>query len=153
MGKTHTLYHLKYRCLQTKGQLIPIYAVMPKRSTGFLELYREIVQAFLSAEMRDYLGKQLVDLSQSSKGASVALHPMFSRSPGIVRALLAIRNGDIEETTAAMQWLSAQPGLPARAMNSIGVTYRIKTPEDAISALSSLINLAIWVVKIRGNLY
>ena len=56
MGKTHTLYHLKYRCLQTKGQTIPIYAVMPKRSTGFLELYREIVQAFLSAEMRDYLG-------------------------------------------------------------------------------------------------
>src|SRR5688500_9084733 len=44
MGKTHTLYHLKYRCTQTKGQIIPIYAVMPKRSTGFLELYREIVQ-------------------------------------------------------------------------------------------------------------
>jgi hypothetical protein len=144
MGKTHTLYHLKYRCLRTKGQIIPIYAVMPKRSTGFLELYREIVQAFLSFEMRDYLGKQLVDLGQNSKGASLALHPMFSKSPGVVKALLAIRNGSIDETTAAMQWLSAQPGLDSRSMKSIGVTYRIKTPEDAIAALSTLINLAIW---------
>ena len=147
MGKTHTLYHLKYRCLQTKGQIIPIYAVMPKRSTGFLELYREIVQAFLSAEMRDYLGKQLVELGQNSKGASIALHPMFSKSPGVVRALLTMRNEDIEQTTVAMQWLTAQQGLDSRSMKSIGVTYRIKTPEDAIAALSALINLAVWSAK------
>ena len=144
MGKTHTLYHLKYHCLQTDGQIIPIYAVMPKRSTGFIELYREIVQAFLSEEMRDFLGKQLIDLGQNSKGASVALHPMFSKSPGVVKALLAIRNGDIEQTTAAMQWLIAQPGLPGSATRAIGVNYRIRTPEDAISALSSLINLSLW---------
>jgi hypothetical protein len=144
MGKTHTLYHLKYRCQQTNGQLIPIYAVMPKRSTGFLELYREIVQAFLSAEMRDYLGKQLVELGQSSRGASIALHPMFSKSPGVVKALLSMRNGDIEETTSAMQWLTAQPGLPSSSMKLVGVTYRIRTPEDAIDALSALINLAAW---------
>jgi hypothetical protein len=152
MGKTHTLYHLKYRCGQSGGQIIPIYAAMPKRSTGFLELYREIVQAFLSAEMRDYLGKQLMDLGQNSKGSSVALHPMFFKSPGVVKALLAMRNGDIEETTAAMQWLTAQPGLPAPAMKSIGVTYRIKTPEDAINALSALINLSLWGGKQRKQL-
>jgi hypothetical protein len=144
MGKTHTLYHLKYRCLQTNGQIIPIYAVMPKRSTGFLELYREIIQAFLGADLREYLGKQLVELGQTTKGTSVALHPMFSKSPGVVKALLAIRNGDIEETTTAMQWLTAQPGLPASAMRAIGVTYRIKTPEDGIAALSSLIDLCTW---------
>jgi len=152
MGKTHTLYHLKYRCGQTGRQIIPIYAAMPKRSTGFLELYREIVQAFLSAEMRDYLGRQLVDLGQNTKGASVALHPMFSKSPGVVKSLLAIRNGDIEETTAAMQWLTAQPGLPSAAMKSIGVTYRIKTPEDAINALSALINLSLWGGKKQKQL-
>jgi len=152
MGKTHTLYHLKYRCSQTGGQIIPIYAVMPKRSTGFLELYREIVQAFLGAELRDYLGKQLVDLGQSIKGSSVSLHPMFSKSPGVVKALLTIRNGDIEETTAAMQWLTAQPGLDARSMKSIGITYRIRTPEDAINALSSLVNLAVWGGKQQKQL-
>ena len=65
----------------------------------------------------------------------MALHPMFSKSPGVVNALLAIRSGNIEETTAAMQWLIAQPGLPGSAMRAIGVTYRIKTPEDAISSL------------------
>lgn len=147
MGKTHTLYHLKYRCSQTKGQIIPIYAVMPKRSTGFLELYREIIQAFLSAEMRDYLGRQLVDLGQFSHASSIALHPMFSRSPGVVRALLAMRNNDIEDTTAAMQWLAAQPGLDSKSMKNLGLTYRIKSPEDAISALSALINLSVWGTK------
>jgi hypothetical protein len=152
MGKTHTLYHLKYRCSQTKGQIIPIYATMPKRSTGFLELYREIVQAFLSADMRDYLGRQLMDLGQNSKGASIALHPMFSKSPGVVRALLAMRNEDIEQTTTAMQWLTAQQGLDARSMKTIGVSYRIKTPEDAISALSALINLAVWGGKQQKQL-
>jgi hypothetical protein len=152
MGKTHTLYHLKYLCSQTKGQIIPIYAVMPKRSTGFLELYREIGQSFLSAEMRDYLGKQLVDLGQNSKGSSIALAPIFSKSPGVVNALLAIRNGNIEETTAAMQWLTAQPGLPASVMKSVGVTYRIKTPEDAINALCALINLSLRGGKQRKQI-
>jgi hypothetical protein len=147
MGKTHTLYHMRYRCLQPNSQIIPIYVVMPKRSTGFLELFREIVQAFLSYEMRDYLGKQLIDLGQTYKSESVALHPMFSKSPGVVRALLAIRGKNIEETTTAMQWLSGQPGLPGWALNSIGVTYRIKTPEDAISVLSALINLATFSTK------
>jgi len=77
---------------------------------------------------------------------------MFSKSPGVVKALLAIRNGDIEQTTAAMQWLTAQPGLPALAMKSIGVTYRIKTPEDAIAALSSLINLTVFGGKQQRQL-
>jgi hypothetical protein len=144
MGKTHTLYHLKYRCQQTKGQLIPIYAVMPKRSTGFLELYRAIVQAFLNEEMREYLGKQLIELSQASKGVSIALHPMFSKSPGVVKALLAIRNGDIEETSSAMQWLSGQPGLDSRIVRLLGINSRIRTPEEAINSLSALINLAVW---------
>jgi hypothetical protein len=152
MGKTHTLYHLKYRALQTSGQIIPIYTVMPKRSTGFLELYREIIQAFLSTELRDYLGKQLVELGQTIKGASVALHPMFSKSPGVVKALLSIRNGDIEETTTAMQWLSAQPGLDTRALKSIGISYRIKAPEDAINALSAIINLSVWGGKKQRQL-
>lgn len=143
MGKTHTLYYLKQHCQKTVGQIIPIYTVMPKRSTGFLELYREIVQAFLSTEMREYLGRQMIDLGQNSMVTSIALHPIFSKSPGVVKALLAIRNGSIEETTTAMQWLTAQPGLDARSMKTIGITYRIKTPEDAINSLSTLINLAI----------
>ena len=77
---------------------------------------------------------------------------MFSKSPGVVKALLVIRNGDIEETTNAMQRLTAQPGLPSSAMKSIGVTYRIKTPEDAINVLSSLINLSVWGGKQQRQL-
>jgi hypothetical protein len=139
MGKTHTLYHIKYRCLQTKGMLVPVYTVMPKRSTGFIELYREIVQSL----PYEYLRRQLHEVSHNYKG-NVALHPMFQRSPGVVRALLAIDPEDTESSAAAMQWLAAQPGLSKHEMSLIDVTYRIKTPEDAINALDALVKLATF---------
>ena len=139
MGKTHTLYHLKYRCLQTKGVLVPVYTVMPKRSTGFIELFREIVQSL----PYEYLRKQLQEVGRGYKG-NVALHPMFHRSPGVVRALLAIDPDDIESSTAAMQWLAAQSAFSKHEMSLVNVTYRIKTPEDAINALDALVKLATF---------
>jgi len=141
MGKTHTLYHLRYRCKNSKEtpQIIPIYAVIPKRSTGFLELYREIVQGL----PYDFLRKQLQKIGNNHSG-SVALHPMFQRSPGVVKALLSMNPDDIETSTTAMQWLAAQPGLSSSDLSLINVSYRIKTPEDAINALSALTSLACY---------
>ena len=139
MGKTHTLLHLQHLCQQTPGRLIPVYAVMPKRTRGFLEVHRAIV----SEMPYDFLGEQLVKVGSSWSG-SLTLHPMFSRSPGVVNAILAIRSGDAEKATAARQWLIAQPGLTARHLRIVGVTYRIKTPEDAINALTALTRLATF---------
>ena len=141
MGKTHTLYHIRYRCqnIKTTPLLIPIYAVMPKRSTGFLELYREIVQGL----PYEFLRKQIQKVGSVTRG-SVSLHPMFSRSPGVVKALLAMNPDDIETSTTAMQWLAAQPGLSKSDLNLIDVSYRIKTPEDGINALSALTSLACY---------
>lgn len=141
MGKTHTLYHLSYRCNNSKDtpQIIPVYAVLPKRSTGFLELYREIVQGL----PYEYLRKQLQKIGNNLSG-SVALHPMFQRSPGVVKALLSMNPDDIEASTTARQWIAAKPGLTTSDLSLIKVTYRIKTPEDAINALSALTNLACY---------
>ena len=139
MGKTHTLLHLQHLCQQTQGRLTPVYAVMPKRARGFLEVYRMIV----SGLPYDFLGDQLVKVGSSWSG-SLALHPMFSKSPGVVNAILAIRSGDAEKATFARQWLIAQPGLTARHLRTVGVTYRIKTPEDAINALTALTRLATF---------
>ena len=139
MGKTHTLLHLRHLCQQTQGRLIPMYAVLPKRARGFLEVYRAIV----SELPHDFLGEQLVRVGASWSG-SLTLHPLFSRSPGVVSALLAMRSGDVEKGTTARQWLIAQPGLTARHLRAVGVTYRIKTPEDAINALTALTRLATF---------
>ena len=139
MGKTHTLFHLRHSCQQTQDRLIPVYAVMPKQVRGFLEVYRAVA----SELPYHFLGEQLVKVGSSWSG-SLALHPMFSRSPGVVSALLAIRSGDAEKGTTARQWLMAQPGLTARHLRTVGVTYRIKTPEDAINALSALTRLATF---------
>jgi len=147
MGKTHTLLHIKHLCSQTGSTLVPIYAVMPNRPASFLDIYRAIV----SELPYEFLGEQLVKVGYQAPGG-VALHPMFARTPGLVNALLAIRSGEIERTTAARQWLSAQPGLGARELRTINVTYRIKTAEDAIQALTALTKLATFNAKTPAKL-
>lgn len=141
MGKTHTLYHIRYRCqsIKTTPLLIPVYAVMPKRSTGFLELYREIVQGL----PYDFLHQQIQKIGSATRG-SVVHAPMFSRSPGVVKALLAINSEDIEMNTTAKRWLAAQKGLSKSDLNLLGISYQIKTPEDGINALSALTSLACY---------
>ena len=138
MGKTHTLLHLQHLCGQTQGRLIPVYAVMPKRARGFIDVYRAIV----SELPYDFLGEQLVRVGNSWTG-SLTSHPMFSRSPALVNAIIAMRSGDAEKAAVARQWLVAQPGLTARQLRTIGVTYRIRTPEDAVNTLTALTRLAI----------
>lgn len=139
MGKTHTLFHLQHLCRQTNGILVPVYVVMPNKPGGFLDVYREIVAGLPF----DYLGDQIVKLGSGNPGG-VSLHPIFAKSPGVVSAILALRRGEIETTMVAIQWLKAQPGLSSKDMRSIGVSYRIKTAEDAMQALTTLTKLATF---------
>lgn len=139
MGKTHTLMHLRYLCSKTAFALIPVYVVLPSKPVGFLDTYRAIATELPF----EYLGEQLLRVGAGSPGG-VAQHPMFTRTPGVVNALLAIRSGDSERVMAARQWLTAQPGLGARDLRTLNVTYRIKTAEDAIQALTTLTQLAAY---------
>ncbi len=139
MGKTHTLLHLQHLANQTKGKLIPVYAVMPKKATGFLDLYRAIVTEL----PYDFLGEQLIKVGNSA-GGSVAQHPIFRKSPGVVNALLKIRAHDMVLETIARQWLAGQPGLSNSDRKALGVTYAIRTADQAISALTALTLLATF---------
>ncbi|MEN4042127.1 MAG: DUF2791 family P-loop domain-containing protein [Anaerolineaceae bacterium] len=136
MGKTHTLYHIQHQCQNTQGKLVPVYVSMPSKPKGFLDLYRAIIQAL----PYDYIGDQFVRVGAlSPKG--VAFHTYFEKVPGVVNALLAIRNADIERSSIALQWLSAQPGLSASDLRQIGIRNQIKNPDDAITLLSALTKL------------
>jgi hypothetical protein len=139
MGKTHTLLHIQHLCELTQGRLIPVYAVMAQRPSGFLDLYRAIVSVF----PHDLIADRLVEIGRTWSG-SLHDHPLFSKSPGIVSALLAMRGADPAVAVTARQWLIGQPGLSARDLRAVGVTYRIKTAEDAINALSALTALAVF---------
>jgi hypothetical protein len=108
-------------------------------SDGFIDVYREIVAAL----PLEHLSEQLIKIGSGS-GASITMNPMFIRAPGVVAALLAIRRGEIESGTTALQWLKAQPGLTSTDLHRIGVTYRIKTTEDAIHTLQALTKLATY---------
>ncbi len=147
MGKTHTLLHLDHLCRQTKGRLVPVYTVMPNRPTGFLDLYRAIV----SAMPFDLLKDQRVKMGANVSG-SLTNHPVFVKSPGVINALRLVDSEDLELSIAARQWLTAQPGLGSSDLRKIGVTYRIKTPEDAINTLTALASLATFQVQPTGKL-
>jgi hypothetical protein len=146
MGKTHTLLHIRHLCQGSRGQLVPIYAVMPGKPTGFIDLYRAIV----SELPYEFLGDQLIKVGTGYP--SVALHPMFAKSPGVVNALLAVRRGELEESMAARQWLAAQPGLSSHDLRAVKVSYRIKTAEDAVNALTALTRLATFRSGSRAKL-
>lgn len=147
MGKTHTLLHIQHLCRQTKNGLITVYAPMPTKARGFIEVYRAIV----SQMPYDFLGKQLRKVGSTCSG-SVKLHAMFRQSQGVVNALLAINDNDAEKASAAHQWLVAQPGLTARHLRTVGVSYRIKTPEDAVNALSAMTSLATFGSRFPSKL-
>lgn len=147
MGKTHTLLHLRHLARQTRGKLIPVYTVMPRRSRGFLDLYRVVVTELPF----QFLGEQLIKVG-SGYPESLTLHPMFRRSPGIVNAILAIRSGETEKATTGRQWLMGQPGLLARDLRTVGVTYRIRTPEDALNSLAALTRLATYGANTSAKL-
>jgi len=139
MGKTHTLLHIHHLCQQTDGNLVPVYAKMPDRIRKFLDVYQAIVSAFPYR----FLGEQLVRLGNSWSG-SLTLHPSFSKSPGVIRALLAIRSGDAEKVATARQWIIGKPGIPTSHLRRIGLTYRIKTAQDALNALGALTTLVTF---------
>lgn len=139
MGKTHTLLHLQHLCQRTQGRLIPVYAGMAQRPKGFLDLYRAVVPEFPF----ELLGHQLVTIGNTWSG-SLQRHPMFAKSPGVVNALLAMRGGDGTVAALARQWIIGQPGLLAADLRAIGVSYRIRTPEDAVNALSALTSVATF---------
>ena len=147
MGKTHTLMHLCHLCRQTKNHLIPVYAVMPKQPTKFLDVYRAIAMELPYA----FLGEQLVKVG-NNVGGSVKTSPLFAKAPGVDSALLAMRKDDSELETIARQWLAAQPGLSKPQLKAIDVNYVIKTPEEAINALTALTKLATFKIEPVGKL-
>jgi len=142
MGKTHALLHLCHLCRQTKNRLLPIYAVMPRQPTKFLDVYRAIVTELPYG----YLGQQLIRVGNHVGGA-VKSSPLFARAPAVVSALLAMRKDDSELETIARQWLAAQPGLSKSQLKAIDVNYVIKTPEEAINALTALTKLATFKIE------
>ena len=66
MGKTHTLLHLQHLCRETDGRLIAVYAVMPRRAAGFLDVYRVIV----SELPLHFLGDQLLKVGRRWQGST-----------------------------------------------------------------------------------
>lgn len=142
MGKTHTLYHIEYLCKTRFPQVIPVYAVLPKQARGFLDIYRAVATALPLETLQERLVA-----AGNNWPRDLCLHPLFVENPDVANALLATLGGDPVKLIAARQWLGAQSGLPKASQSQIGVIRMIRTPEDAVGALTVLSRLLVWNTK------
>ncbi len=136
MGKTHTLLYMKHLCESSYPSLKPAYAVLPKQSKGFLDVYRAIMEGLLALPLYE----ELQSLSRTWK-RHLTRHPIFKEFPDIVHAIIGLESNDHKEASLSRQWMSATKGLRISDIRNIGISQRISSPEDGIAALTAIVRL------------
>lgn len=139
MGKTHTLLYMKHLCESGYSSLKPAYAVLPKRSKGFLDVYRAIVEGLLGLTLYE----ELQSLGRSWK-RHLTRHPIFKEFPDIVHAIIGLESDDYKEASLSRQWMTATKGLRISDIRSLGISQRISSPENGIAALTAIMRLLSW---------
>ena len=121
-GKTHTLMHLRHHGLET-GAFRAIYALLPNSTTSFVSLYSSIV-----AEM---------DWAAVAAGLPKA-HTWVGHAMSVTLDWLA-SPVDAVRRNLASRWLRADR-LSAKECERLGVPQPLKTVDDAVEALTMVIN-------------
>lgn len=134
MGKTHTLFHIEHLCKTKFRDLVPVYTMLPKQPKGFTDLYRAIAAAL----PYDLLRERLVDVGRDMH--DVSSHVLFTDFPDVANALLSTFSQDARKANLARQWLTAQR-IRQRDLAILDVTRNIRSPEDAVAALTILTRL------------
>ncbi len=135
-GKTHTLKHIRQRCLDQRHLgIIPIYAVMPKQLRSFLEVYQAIManldlNALAEAFARVYRAtseRKLVD-------------GWFSYVPDAISALRMMQSDRTQDRLLATEWLRGTK-FARRGLDTLGVTRYVRTTDEAVAIVSGLTRL------------
>jgi hypothetical protein len=124
-GKTHALLHLAHLAAQHED-LVPLYVVTPKGVRSFVDVYKAIADAALESSVATDAGRWLFE------------HRERSTESDVERALLRLAAYGKGDSETAAAWIRAQK-VPMRDLHQIGITARIETAADAVTALNRLI--------------
>jgi len=132
-GKTHTVYYLANRCSEEGRRLLPIYAELPRESSGFVDLYRATISQFPIERLIDAY------LEHATRPTG---KPGFTRAldPDLHNALAQAALGGRPVQVLLNQWLLGN-SLSAASHRELGVGGRISTTEKCASILADVITL------------
>lgn len=137
-GKTHTLKYIAKSLTENENsQVIPIYAVMPRQLSGFVDVYKAVI-AGLDLEQ---IGRMTIEALRKSGSRRTLATALFPNIPDALSALQSLQSEHENIRRVAAQWLRASKELTKRDLNSIEVTQRIRTTDDAVFVISGLLKI------------
>jgi len=133
-GKTHTLRFLEHQAM-VNGDILPVYAVMPKLSRSFVELYGAIARSFDLTKAANAL--LALRTSDGDQMASVVIGDW----PDLLPALTLYGSGGPTDHEFVRRWLVADRGLSKADLRRVGIGQEIRTSDHAVAALTAMSRL------------
>lgn len=136
-GKTHTLLYIRQEAAaQGKHAMLPVYAALPRAGRSFVDVYRAIARALDVGTLR-----MAFEMATEHVGREEVERRLRDKWPDMVQCLRMLAMGGEVQQQTAMNWLLAEPGLTRKDLVGASLTGRIRTTDEAVLALSSLVEL------------
>lgn len=134
-GKTHTLRYIEQLARDRYKTLVPVYAVFPKATKGFLDLYQLTVTHLDFEMLRTAYEEIYTDVN-----GSLFLRRMRFDFPDLALVFRKLLGAPESEEDLCIRWLKASE-LDRRSLRSIGIAKPISSSEDAVNVLAWLIQI------------
>jgi hypothetical protein len=134
-GKSHTMKHMQHLCRHTYTEVLPIYTELPRRISSFLDLYKFFVDALGSELVRELA----IDVYLKNTDLEI-IKKLKSTYEEFSRMLEHLATGNDEEELIAWRWLSVK-SVRNSEFRKYGIAKRIEHSDDAVRALSALVQL------------
>jgi hypothetical protein len=136
VGKTHALLFLRQILLEDHLNMFPIYAVLPKETHSFIDIYRAIVNSITVEQLRD------IYKSIEKNATTVIPNPMIGEKwNSVLLVLRALTLGSEAYRETAIKWILADQSLSRQELIAASLPDKIRTTDDAIAVISTLIKL------------
>jgi len=133
-GKSHTLQHMAYLCMEKYQGLHPVYTVFPKAVSSFLDFYQSLMRPLDV----DLLIDQYASLTRGTSPGQ--LQRALGMPADLLTILKYLHIGDERSRDIALQWLRAEkPHLAT--LRSMGINSRIQSTDDAVQVLRCIVRL------------
>ncbi len=137
-GKTHTLRFLEHEAL-AGGEILPVYAVMPRVSRSFLELH-----AAVSRSLDLSIAADALFALRNAEGARAA-ERVIVEWPDLLPALTLYHSGNHVDRELVRRWLAGSRDLTRSDLRRVGIAQEIRTSDHAVSALTATSRLYLTV--------
>ena len=137
-GKSHTLLYLRQLAInESKGRIFPIYAVLPRESKSFIDIYRAIIKG---------LGiSNLVNVYSQLQADQIKKHEINSSLnntiPMLSNVFKTLSIGNEQAKASAQKWILADPGLSKHEQDQISLPSKLKTTDDALAVLTVIFKM------------